>query len=65
MATKTPTLVRTNINLGLQQHSELVELANLTGLFLSEHIRRTIDDYIKRQKRQQGNAGGGEKNAGK
>lgn len=47
-------LKRTNINLGSKQHSELMQLSHETGLHVSDHIRRAVDEYLDRQKRRAG-----------
>jgi predicted DNA-binding protein len=41
---------RTNIFLPEQLIERLKALAEKTGLSVAEHIRRAIDEYLKRQK---------------
>jgi predicted DNA-binding protein len=41
---------RTNIFLPEQLLERLRALADKTGLSVAEHIRRAIDEYLKRQK---------------
>jgi len=38
---------RINIYIGGIHHLRLMELSEQTGLSLSEHVRRAVDDYLK------------------
>lgn len=44
--------VRRQIYLTPQQVKRLASLANLTGLSISEIVRRAIDEYLKRMERE-------------
>lgn len=43
-------LKRTNLYLSVPVLEKLRQLATTTGLSVAEHIRRAIDDYLKKQK---------------
>jgi len=47
-------LIRTNVNLGVQQHNELMTLAHQQGLHFAELVRRAVDIYIDREKKRAG-----------
>lgn len=41
---------RTNIHLSEQSREALQALSERTGITVSEHVRRAIDEYLKRNK---------------
>ena len=44
---------RVNIYISEQQYQQLKQLAEETGLKSSEHVRRAIDEYFAKRKREQ------------
>ena len=42
---------RKNIHFTHEQIKDLKDLSEKTGLKVAEHVRRAIDDYLKRQKK--------------